>query len=245
MDYDSEEKRRRREHRRKVIADWKAEARALRDADPNKRMLLREAKREAMRRIEESARTEEDFKKVILIWNNVRIVANWRIEKNETGISFKLRKAEVTDDTKIIPPPFKHEWWKNLLRGQFLDVIFDCPHEIQELTSSRPGYLYTEELDETHKALLYYKAIRQWRSQRIAEDRRQTAENIRQVYNTMIENIGVKLYVHLSPRYHAGRPLTPRQYRFCAGYWDRESEVEKERLMRKVEMEKKRRREGG
>jgi hypothetical protein len=98
-------------------------------------------------------------------------------------------------------------------------------------------------LDESHKALLYYRAIRQWTAQQIADDRGQTAENVYQVYKTMIENIGVNLYVHLNPRYESGKPLTPRQHRFCRCYWDGMDEAEKERMMRKVEMEKERRKQ--
>ncbi len=152
MDYDSEEKRQGREYRRKIIADWKSEAKALQAADPSKRMLLREAKLECVRRIEESARTEADFEKVIVIWNNMKIVADWRIEKQEET-HYELPDAGLTEHTTIIPEPLNHVWWRQQLRGNFLDSIYDCRYEIQELVSDRALYGYIKELDERHKEL--------------------------------------------------------------------------------------------
>ncbi len=33
----------------------------------------------------------------------------------------------------IVPEPIRHVFWKQVLKGDFLDVVFDCPFEMHEL----------------------------------------------------------------------------------------------------------------
>jgi hypothetical protein len=239
-DWDSEGQRRERQRRRKVIADWKIEAKAVRDADPGKRMLLRESRRESLRRKEDAARTIDDFEQVKILWDNLEIVERYRLGKREEQYDDELPDTELSDLHTIIPAPFNHVWWRQLLGGNFLDVIYDCPHEIAEQTTSRPVYDYTSELDEMHTALLYYWAIRQWSPQRIATFWGKTDRNIRKVYNIMMDDIRVKMYVRLNPRYVAGAPLTITQWKFCRTFWDRIDEKQKGRIERKIDRERRR-----
>ena len=114
--------------RRKVIADWKKAAKAIKDK--NHKMLLKEARREATTIVEDAARTAIDFKKVNYIWDEIEIIESWRIEKQEVRRTDELRDYQLPERETIIPPPLGHEWWRNLLGGNFLDNIYDCPHEI-------------------------------------------------------------------------------------------------------------------
>lgn len=218
-EWDSEEERQKRAHRREVIAAWKAEAKALRDADPGKRMLLREAKRESLRRKEDAARTEADFWAIRILWDDIEIVQSYRIGKQEERYKADLPNEELSDRGVVIPAPLNHVWWRQMMAGHFLDVMHDCPHDIAELTTSRPVYEYTKELYEVHKELLYYRAIRQWSPLRLAAFRGCTDRNIRKVYNTMIEELRIKMYVRLKPRFYAEAPLTCAQREFCEGFW--------------------------
>ena len=76
-----------------------------------------------------------------------------------------------------------------MMRGNFDDVIFDCPHDIQELVTSADVCLALKKLNEGQKEILYYAAIRQWSHQRIAAYRGQSDRNIRKVYATLIAKI--------------------------------------------------------
>jgi hypothetical protein len=126
------------------------------------------------------------------------------------------------------------EWWRQQMSGNFLDVIFDCPHEIEELTASRTIYDDTKDLNEDHKEILYYRAIRQWTPQAVAALRGQTDRNIRKVYNAMIENIRRKLYLRLEPHYRADLPLTTTQRQFCVAYLEQLDENQRAKIMRKI-----------
>jgi hypothetical protein len=240
MGYYSEEKLLERQRRRKAIEAWIAEAKSIREADPKKKMLMREAKRASLKRIEDAARTVADFEDIILLWDDLEIVEKWRIEKHEVRSLSNMMDYELPENDRVIPVPFGFVWWRNLLNGNFIDVVFDCPHEIHELTTSRPVFDLTKELDENHKEVLYYLAIRQWTPQRTADFRGQTDRNIRKVYSNMIDDIRQQMYQRLYPRYRDGKPLTPEQREFCKIYWEQIDEVQKSKMKRKLEEEERR-----
>jgi hypothetical protein len=79
------------------------------------------------------------------------------------------------------------------------------------MTASHPVFDITDELDEKHKEILYYWAIRLWKPKEIADLRGQTDRNIRKVYNKMIEDIRYKMFERLYPRYKKHEPLTLAQ----------------------------------
>jgi cell division septum initiation protein DivIVA len=114
--YDSEENQQKRQYRRKLKEDWKTFAKTIQAADPNRKMLLREARREAVTIIEEAARTQEDFEKVLIMWNDMEIVEKWRLDKNEHKFTEalpddpKCLEYEVGAEQTIIPQPLNHTY---------------------------------------------------------------------------------------------------------------------------------------
>ena len=200
-----------------------------------------ESIRIALIRQENAARTEVDFEKLIETWDRLDSNRERRERRKEIGFAENtLEGAWVGDEwidepimETIIPPPINHIWWRKLLKGEFLDIIHDCPHEIQEFTSSRNIYELVGELTENQKEILYYRAIRYWSNQRIAAIRGQTDRNILKSYTTLIEGIRRKLYLRLLPRYIAetntpsAALLTFAQREFMERNFGKYSETEK------------------
>ena len=231
MYYDEEKERQKRQHNREVVDEWKTEARAIRAADPSKQMLLREAKYVALKRIEDAARTVSDFENVKHIWDYRERVRSWTIDNYESLILDVMNDFDFPESGMVIPEPFNNVWWRQLQSGDFLSYIFDCPHEIQEHTASRPVFDYTSELSEDQKEILYYWAIRRWTPQQIAVYRNQTDRNIRKVYNFMIADIRKKIFKRLAPRYFEKLSLTYEQKQFCKSYWEQlDNEQRKEMI---------------
>ena len=172
----------------------------------------------------------------------MEIIENWRIAKQEENYKADLPDTELSDIGVVVPKPLDHVYWRQLLGGNFIDVILDCPHEIHDMTTSRPVRDFLTELDESHKEILYYWAIRLWSPQKIAALRGQTDRNIRKVYHNMIDDIRKKMYIRLRPRYIAGEPLTHNQREFCKNYWEQLDERQQSKLTRKSEEEERRRR---
>ena len=210
------EERRRYKLQRKIKGNWKADAKAIRLE--NKSLLQREARREALTIIEDAARTATDYDRVTILWDCLDEIEVERLKKAEPKRTALLTQEELFRIGGVIPAPLKHVWWRELMAGKFDDLVFDCPHEIQELTSNRQIYDLTEELDENRKEILYYWSIRLWTPQRIAAFRSQTDRNIRKVYNKMMEEIQLEYFNWLYPRYARRMPLTVSQAAFVERY---------------------------
>jgi hypothetical protein len=131
---------------------------------------------------------------------------------NDFGDDWRLR------DETVIPQPLLHPWWRQLMRGDFLDVIHDCPQELHELVSSPAVSDQLRRLDENRKEILYYRVVRGWSAQRLAAFREQTDRNIRKVYDATIRKVRKWVYERLKPRYKNGLPLTIEQQKYCSDY---------------------------
>jgi len=201
----------------------------IRKIAAEQKRLIREVRREELARIEESARTEDDFEELTKkFWD--KLAANH--ERRERYYVAELEDMTIEDvevtDGAIVPQPLNHMWWRQMMGGNFLDVIFDCPYDLHELTSSRNISELVGALNENQKEIFYLRVIRQWSIQRIAAHRGQTDRNILKVYTTMIKNLRKKLYERLLPRYEQDLPLTLAQREF----------VEKHKLKDKTKTKK-------
>ena len=213
--HDAEAKRR-QNLQNEVLEKWKVDAKSIKAENGD--MLQKEAREVAAERIEASARSDDEYDRVTILWDCLGIIESWRLAKAEPLRTELLTEGEFYRSDNIIPPPIKHEWWRQILSGKFLDVIFDCPHEIHELTSSAPIHDIVKALDEKQKEVLYYLAIRLWTPQRLAALRGQTDRNIRKVYAKMIEDIQEKLFGRLYLRYENYLNLTTSQVAFVEWY---------------------------
>ena len=192
--------------------------------------LKREIERAALTLMEDAARNKDDFRKVVREWDRLDRNNERRWGRHEIGRpSAEMLHWDKRDENDekgvlkgwldtVIPAPLDHAWWRQLLAGNFLDVIFDCPHEMHEQTTSRSVFDILQTLNDNQKEVLYYWAIRQESPRQIAKRRGQTDRNIRKVYDTLITRIRGKLYERLSPRYFTDAPLTAAQRRFVADY---------------------------
>lgn len=192
--------------------------------------LKRDLAREALERTEAAARTLGDFKKVVKLWNKLdrnkyRRDRYWEVGRpnaemlhwDKRNASDEKGKLKYGLDT-VIPPPLEHQWWRQLLRGDFLDALHDCPYEMHELTSIEMVSDSLKTLNEKQMEVLHCLAIRQYSPQKTAAIRRQSDRNIRKVYRTMLKKLQKKLFEQLRPLYEKPMPLTVIQARFVIRY---------------------------
>ncbi len=99
-------------------------------------------------------------------------------------------------------------------KGDFLDVIFNCPYEIHELVTEEYLSKILQELSEDHKEILFLHAVRAYSSKKIGEVRGQSDRNIRKVRNTMFKKIYKKLFPILTERLEKKLPMTKEEKRF-------------------------------
>ena len=106
-------------------------------APTSEKRLKREIRAEALKRLEEAARTESDFLTVVDEWNKLDRNRERRERDHEN------LRGDVPLEFQAVPEPRIAPLWMNLPRfrqlcqGNFLDIIFSCPYELHELTANR------------------------------------------------------------------------------------------------------------
>jgi len=188
--------------------------------------LVRDVKREALARMEDAARTEDDFRHVVEQWNRMdrnreRRERRWEVRRSSEEMLHWDKIGEDNEKGRLkgwietaARRPIEHEWWRQLISGDFLDAIFDCPYELHELVEDIDVSAILRDLSENHREILYYSAIRQHSAVRIAAKRNQTPRNIRKVRELLIRNTQDKLCALLDERIAAGLVVTPTMRSF-------------------------------
>ncbi len=150
-------------------------------------MLRREARALALRRIEESARTEDDFQKVIEWWDKLDENRERRERDHETGRSTVPLEWGADELYLSDRPSYDIVLRRLLLAGDFLDLIFDSPETIHELVTDADLSKILEELKPHLKNMLYYLFLRDYSAVEYADSIGQTDRNIRGIRETALK----------------------------------------------------------
>lgn len=186
------------------------EERPKAESVPSKKKLKREMSREALARMEDAARTKSDFDKVIEMWNKltqneIRRVSNHEILRGDIPLEWDMAEDGIT-----FPRPDSAAV-RQAQRGDFLDVIYDCPFEMHELVEDPDISKLIFQMKDDHKEILYYQAIRRYSCARIAAMRGQTDRNIRKARAVLLKKLREELRKCMERREKHGRPLTAAQ----------------------------------
>lgn len=187
-------------------------------APSSRKKLWRDTQKEALTRLEDSARTEDDFRNVQSWWDRLDANADRRYRYHVIGRSDVPLEWGAAPENIIVPEPIQHVFWKQIVKGDFLDAIFDCPFEMHELIEDADIADAVFGLKDIHKEVLYYSAIRQYSTQRIARIRCQTDRNILKVKNTILKKLRKKLYAALCERQEMNLSLNRREKEFLEKY---------------------------
>ena len=156
-------------------------------------ILHREARALAIRRIEESARTESDFENVLYWWDKLDENRERRERDHEIGRS-SVPLEWGADELYLSDRPSYDMILKRLmLAGDFLDFIFDSPETIHELVTDIDLSEILKELKPHLKNMLYYLFLRDYSAAEYAESIGQSDRNIRGIRETALKKIR-KLY---------------------------------------------------
>ena len=173
--------------------------------------LKRELKAAAMERIEEAARTVRDFEQVITLWdsrdkNAARTQRNHETLRGDMPTDADPRN--VSDVDLIFPEWMNDPTYRQIMRGSFLDYLYDCPYEMHDLTAKDYLRIPVMELKDFQKEILYFLYLRLYKPQRLAALRGQTDRNIRKVRDTALRKLRSRVYENLRQRAAAGHSLT-------------------------------------
>jgi len=170
-----------------------------------KKQLVSDIKRIALTRMEDAARTEKDFRAVIKQWNHLDKNRERRERYNEVArpnaVMLHWDKINTNDEKGklksgldvVIPAPLGHCWWRQLMRGDFIDAIFDNPDEMWQLIEDWDIAALLLPLTKKQKEVLYLRAVRSFTTTDVADYQSKTDRAVRKLYTATIEKIQDKL----------------------------------------------------
>jgi len=168
-------------------------------------LLVRETKAIALTRMEDAARTEDDFKAVIKQWNHNDENRERRERDHEIGrpnedmlnwdrINENDEKGKMkTEIDVVIPRPPESMWWRQQLRGDFFDTIYDNAFEIWQLIEDWDIAVLVKNLTNKQKDVLFLSAVRLCSAAQIACYHDKTDRAVRKLLAAALEAIRSKL----------------------------------------------------
>ena len=180
--------------------------------------LKREIRAESIRRLEEAARTEKDFWTVVEEWNKLDRNRERRERDHENLRGDVPLEYQVVPEPKLIPRWMNNPAYRQLMAGNFLDILFNCPYQMHQLTADPFISRMIEELSEDHKEVLYFLSLRLWSATQLALAREQSDRNIRKLRKTIHRNLQRQMFDYLHSKRERGRSLTLRERQFIEEY---------------------------
>ena len=183
-------------------------------APTSEKRLKREIRAEALRRLEEAARTESDFLSVVDEWNKLDRNRERRERDHENLRGEVPLEFQAVPEPRIVPLWMNDPEYRQLCSGFFLDILFDCPYEMHELTADKFISDMIRDLSEEHKEVLYFLSLRLYSATKLAVLRGQSDRNIRKLRTTIHKKLQRAFYQHLQEKQEAGGSLTLREQEF-------------------------------
>ena len=190
----------------------------LPDNEPLKlKKLKRDIEAEALKRLEEAAKAKgdkEDFEYIVKQYDRLDANRERReryheiLRGNNIPIEYGAAKSSA----------FNRNFMKLAAKGNFIDIIYDRPQEIEQFVTERYMYEILKNLKPEQKELLYYIAVLNLTNRQIADIRGQTERNVRKVKNTMMNKIRKQAYEYLTSSKATKHKLTLIERDFIRRY---------------------------
>ena len=193
-------------------------------ADPQKesgrKKLVREMKAEALDRLERSAKTPADFKKVTKMWDMLDANRERRERYHEVLLGDTPADSVVDYSQASIIPRWENDPMERQLQsGNILDYLCDCPYEMHDLLRREYMRKAILSMKEEHKEVLFFLFLRLYSPQRLATVRGQTDRNIRKVRDAALRKLRKRIYRELDRLKKNGYPyFTQREREFLETY---------------------------
>lgn len=193
--------------------------------------LKRKARAEYLRRMENSARTLEEYQEVVAMHDKLDAAREKREQRHEVGKFESMYQITITDDEHdypvklsysdggVVPIPIKHPYWRELMRGDFINYIFDNAEEMWQIMGDwQVGRLLRDELTAKQKEALFLSAVRLATTEQIGCYTDKSDRAVRRLIADALENIRSELAPKIKARLDGGLPVTLEKRRFYEWY---------------------------
>ncbi|MBQ8260926.1 MAG: hypothetical protein IJZ00_01450 [Lachnospiraceae bacterium] len=170
------------------------------DEHPHRTLLKRELRAQALKRLEDGARTVSDFEAVISQWDHLDANRERKERYHEVGRENIDSKKDLAPLAIVIPAPIDYAYWRQHMKGDFIDIIHSCPYEMHECLEDEDYSKIIKELKDDHKELIYFLYLRDLTTKQLGALRNQSDRNIRGVRSTILGQIEKKVLLILTDR---------------------------------------------
>jgi len=200
--------------------------------------LVSNIRREALARVEEAARSVEDFNTVIDMWNHLDenrerkeryhevqrsengLVLNYAAERSRVSYYPDGTQKHIYSDGMIFPTPFPHPSWREVMRGDFLSFIFDNAEEMWQLIEDCDIALPVKTLSKKQADVLFLSAVRHCTPQHIACYHDKTDRAVRKLYSAALKSIRNKIAPIIREQMESEHPqMTINKRKFIEWYY--------------------------
>ncbi len=188
-------------------------------APVSEKRLKRQIRAEALARLEDAARTEDDFRYVVSEWDRLDRNRERRERDHENLRGDVPLEYMAVPNPKMIPLYLNLPRYRQLASGNFLDIIFSCPYELHELVASSFISELIRSLTIDQKEVLYYLSIRQYSTIQVGMIRGQTDRNIRKLRKNIHKKLQRAVYDYLLEKQNDCGSLTLRGTAVLRGIW--------------------------
>ena len=105
---------------------------------------------------------------------------------------------------------------RQLMKGDFIDIISNCPYEMHNSLSDEDYSKIIYDLKDDHKELIYFLYLRDFTANHLAALRNQSDRNIRGVRSTVLGQIEKKVLLVLADRQGQDFPFTGEERDFLS-----------------------------
>jgi hypothetical protein len=180
--------------------------------------LKREIEREALARMEDAARTTEDFKKVVAKWDHLDENRERRERDHEKGRDEQTLDVGYTDGM-VLPILISHPAWREAVKGDFLSMIYDSADDMWQLIEDWDVASLVKNLTEKQKEVLFFSVVRLCTPQQIACHKEQTDRAIRKLLTAALDRVRDSLAPLIREQIAAAWPqMTLEKRRFLTWY---------------------------
>ena len=203
------------------------------DEHPDRTLLKRDIRAITLKRMEDAARSVSDFEEVIKEWDHLDDNRERKVRYHEIGRENIDSKKDVAPLSIVIPAPINHAYWRQLMKGDYIDIISNCPYEMHNSLSDDDYSKIIYDLKDDHKELIYFLYLRDFTTSQLATLRNQSDRNIRGVRSTILGQIEKKVLMILADRQDEDFPFTIEELDFLSRH-----EEEIPATMEKLDKEK-------
>jgi len=184
--------------------------------------LKRDIRMEALKRLEESARTPRDFENLVKWYDELDAnkFRRWRYhEIYRSGEDMPLESGEA-EDGAIFPASVSDIISRQMRKGDFLDAIYCKPDTIHELVTT--GYIIRSlrPLKEKDKELFFFKVLESLSSVDVAAMREVSDRYIRRIWRKLMDDIREDSMEAIIALNESGQSLTGQEWKFLITHRD-------------------------